>query len=371
MRWRILALLFLARIGLGFQFQTMGSVGDSLGVAFGLDYAQIGWLIGLFMVPGLFLAIPAGFWGRYVTDRVMVVVGLGLLALGGVVCAAAPSPWVVGLGRLFAGAGFLFANVYSTKMVADWFDGREMATAMGIFVMSWPMGIAMGQVGHVWLAELFGWRVPFLVAALYCLVASVGVINLYRPRADLPPAATLGGARLTGLEWRLLLCAAGAWAVFNAGYVIYLSFGPILLEGLGHSTIVAAGLTSAGSWVMILSGALCGLIADRFGYRTFIITICMCGGILALYLLSLPGFGLGASLLFGLVGIAPAGVIMALAGQAVAPERRAMGMGIFFEIYYLIMTIMPPFAGALLDATGLAPWPRSYWAWHFLHRSCR
>jgi hypothetical protein len=49
---------------MGFQFQTLGSVGDDLSVAFGLDYAGIGFLIGLFMAPGLFLALPAGFSGR-------------------------------------------------------------------------------------------------------------------------------------------------------------------------------------------------------------------------------------------------------------------------------------------------------------------
>ena len=65
-RWHILALLFLARTALGFQFQTLASVADDLVVAFGLDYAGIGLLIGLFMAPGVFLALPAGLWGRYV-----------------------------------------------------------------------------------------------------------------------------------------------------------------------------------------------------------------------------------------------------------------------------------------------------------------
>jgi MFS family permease len=72
----------------------------------------------------------------------------------------------------------------------------------------------------------------------------------------------------------------------------------------------------------------------------------------ALTMLSQPGAALPASLLFGLVGMAPAGVIMALAGQAVAPERRAFGMGVFFTVYYAIMTASPPFAGWLFDRTG-------------------
>ena len=48
---------------------------------------------------------------------------------------------------------------------------------------------------------------------------------------------------------------------------------------------------------------------------------------------------------------------MAMAGQAMRPEVRAFGMGIFFTIYYTIMLVMPPAAGAILDATGKAQGP--------------
>lgn len=41
----------------------MASVGGDLSDAFGLDNAEIGLMIGLFMAPGLFLALPAGFSG--------------------------------------------------------------------------------------------------------------------------------------------------------------------------------------------------------------------------------------------------------------------------------------------------------------------
>jgi MFS family permease len=357
MRWRILGLLFLARIGLGFQFQTVASVGDNLVVAFGLDYAGIGFLIGLFMAPGLFLAIPAGYWGRFVSDRIMVVLGLGVLALGGFVSSLAVEIWTIGLGRIFAGAGFLFTTLYFTKMVADWFEGREIATAMSVLVMSWPFGIAMGQVGHAWLAETYVWQLPFQVASAYCLLAAFGVFLFYRAPHDLPSATSGSGAALTGQEWRLVFCAAAAWGVFNAAYVTYLSFAPKVLENLGQTAIAAAGIISIGSWIMIVSGALCGQIVDRFGGRNVVLTVCMGGAIVSLLLLDVPRAGPGASLLFGLIGMAPAGVIMALSGQALRAEVRAFGMGIFFTVYYAIMLVTPPIAGALRDATGKAQGP--------------
>lgn len=352
MRWRILGLLFLARVGLGFQFQTVASVGDDLVVAFGLSYADIGFLIGLFMAPGLFLAIPAGYWGRYVSDRIMVVLGLGALALGGATSSIATESWAVGMGRVLAGVGFLFTTLYFTKMVADWFEGREIATAMSILVMSWPFGIAMGQVGHTWLAQTYGWQVPFQAASAYCLIAAVGVFLLYRPPHDLPDET--GGARvsLTRQEWRLLLCAAAAWGVFNAAYVTYLAFAPKVLEDHGQTAVAAAGIISIGSWIMIISGAACGQFVDRFGQRNTVLAVCMGGAIAALMLLGLPGAGIGASILFGLIGMAPAGVIMAMAGQAMRPQVRAFGMGMFFMVYYAVMWITPPVGGAILDATG-------------------
>ena len=180
-RWAMLALLFAARVGLGFQFQTMGSVADPVAARLGLSGAETGTLIGLFLIPGLVLAIPAGFAGRWASDRVLVALGLASLALGGAFAAMADGFAVLAAGRLLSGAGFVLCSIYFTKMVVDWFAGRELATAVAVVVMSWPFGIAMGQVGHGWLEATQGWRAPFVVASLYCLAGAIAVLVAYRP----------------------------------------------------------------------------------------------------------------------------------------------------------------------------------------------
>ncbi|MET1413298.1 MFS transporter [Roseibium sp. HPY-6] len=354
MRWRMLALLFFARIGLGFQFQTAVSVGDDLVTVFGIDFSEVGILIGLFMVPGLFLALPAGMSGRYASDRVLAFAGLGALALGGLLSGFGPGPVMIGFGRLIAGAGFLFSTLYFTKMVADWFEGREISTAMSILVMSWPFGIAMGQVGHAYLADLQDWRLPFVVASLYCAVAAAGVLLLYRAPDGKPAEPDESSNRLSGREWQLILLAGTAWGVFNAGYVAYLSFAPQMLEELGHAPLQAAALVSIASWIMIFSGAVCGQIVDRFNHRDLVLIVCMTGAVASLWLVGISGAGLAASLLFGLVGMAPAGVIMALSGEAVAPARRAFAMGIFFTVYYAIMAAGPPLSGWIYERASTA-----------------
>jgi predicted MFS family arabinose efflux permease len=352
MRWRILTLLFCARVGLGLQFQTMASVGDAVSVAFGLSQAGVGLMIGLFMAPGLVLAIPAGLAGRLASDRVLLALGLLTLATGGFLSAGAAQGWQIGLGRVCAGAGFLLCTLYFTKMIADWFEGREIATAMSIFVMSWPLGIAMGQIGHAWLTTSFDWRAPFFAASVYCLIAACAVYGYYKPPPTLAPKTPAARSSLTALEVRLICWSGVAWGAFNGGYIVYLSFGPKMLESLGAPVIAAAGVISVASWLMIFSGALCGWLVDRFGRRTLILGVCLISAAASLMALSLPGGGLGASLLLGLVGMAPAGVIMSLSGEAIGAQKRAVGMGIFFTIYFAFVLAAAPLAGLVLDKTG-------------------
>jgi predicted MFS family arabinose efflux permease len=347
-RWAVLALLFAARVGLGFQFQTLGSVADPLAKSLGLSFTEIGTLIGLFMMPGLVLAIPLGFAGRYASDRALVTAGLVALALGGGVAAAADGFGLLALGRLLCGVGFVVTTIFFTKMVVDWFAGRELATAMAVLVMSWPFGIAMGQVGHSWLAAAYGWPVPFVAASLYCLAGALLMIA-YRP----PPATTSTAAApsvgLTAREWTLTLIASIVWAAFNAAYIVYLSFAPRVLVAGGLGMIEAASIISLASWVMIFSGAACGQLADRSGRSDLILSVCLGVAMAALALLSHVAWAIPISLLFGLIGMAPAGLIMALTGVAMAPHKRAFGMGIFFSAYFVVTAPAPAIAGWLFD----------------------
>jgi predicted MFS family arabinose efflux permease len=353
-RWSILALLFTTRVALGFQFQTMGSVAEPVAADLHLNYTQVGTLIGLFLMPGVVLAMPAGLLGRYLSDRLLVAIGLVALTAGGTMAAASTSLETLAAGRLLGGAGFVVCSLYFTKMTADWFAGRELATAMAVVVMSWPFGVAMGQIGHGWVAAHEGWRMPFVVAALYSLLSAVAVLVFYStpPQGAAAPAAP--SARLTGREWSLTLIAAFIWATFNAAYVVYLSFAPRVLTDGGMSALTAASIVSLASWVMIFSGTLVGQVADRFGRADLILRVCLIGGMVSLALLPLLDWAILLSLAYGLIGVAPAGLVMALTGQAMAPHKRAFGMGVFLSVFFLGTAPAPGIAGWLYDRTGNA-----------------
>jgi len=353
-RWKILALLVAARIGLGFQFQTVPSTTEFLIADLNLDYTTTGSLIGLFMLTGLFLAIPAGWLGRYYSDRMLSSAGLALLAIGGVVAATASGETQIGIGRLICGAGFVLSTIYFAKMTTDWFAGKELATAMGLLVMTWPLGIAVGQIMHTWLADNWHWSAAFHLASAACALGAIAVLLAYRPPVETTtatPGKLAAGSKLSKQEILLILIASLSWAFFNAGYVVFLSYAPNWLIENSYSILQAAAITSVASWVMMLSGAACGYIADKTGKRDTILYLCMTVAVITILALYFTDIALISCLLFGLIGAAPAGVIMALTGEAMKPQNRALGIGIFFSAYFVLVAPAPMIAGWLVDTS--------------------
>jgi predicted MFS family arabinose efflux permease len=132
-------------------------------------------------LPGLILSLPAGYVGRFASDRAVVCFGLGCLALGGVLVALGTGFAMAATGRLMCGAGFVFSTVFFSKMIVDWFGGKEIATAMGVLVMSWPLGIAVGQIAHGWLAKTFNWQMAFWASSAFLYAGpAAGAVVLSR-----------------------------------------------------------------------------------------------------------------------------------------------------------------------------------------------
>lgn len=354
MRWRMLLLLVAARLSLGLQFQVPGSTSEYIIRDFALSYAEVGTLIGLFMLPGLFLAIPCGMAGRWLSDRFLTTIGLALITAGGVISALANTEFQIGVGRIVCGFGFVVSTIYFAKMVTDWFDGREIATAMSALVMTWPLGIAIGQIAHEWLAAHFGWSTAFNLASAYSALAMLLVALSYREpdRAPgRPEQKPLG--KLSRSEIILILTASVAWAFFNAAFIVYLSFAPKLLTVGGMTALAAAATVSVASYLMMGTGVLGGLISDRTRRPDLVLYVCTAAAIVALLALGNTTYALLGSVLFG-IGMAPAGIIMSLAGQSMLASNRALGMGVFFSSYFLVVAPAATIAGWLFDQTGNA-----------------
>jgi hypothetical protein len=110
-------------------------------------------------------------------------------------------------------------------MVTDWFAGKEIATAMAIFVNSWPVGIAVSLLVLPMLGNSFGVGAVHLGVACFTGSCVLLLSVCYRPM----DAAQIETERQRlSLSVVMALVAAGLiWGLFNIGFAMIFSFGPV------------------------------------------------------------------------------------------------------------------------------------------------
>jgi MFS family permease len=352
-RWGILAVLFAVRATMAVQFQSVGAVAPLLSSELGFSIADIGILIGLYMAPGVALALPGGAIGSRFGDKATVIGALLLMAGGSLTMALAPA-WPLQIaGRIAGGAGGVILSVQLTKMVTDWFAGKEIATAMAIFINSWPVGIAASLLLLPLLGTSLGVSAVHLGVAAYVAVCLLLLAVCYGPPVQTvqPQAATQRLDRGVTLS---LVAVGMVWGLFNVGFAMIFSFGPSMLVERGWSIGAAGSAISVVLWLSAISVPLGGVLADRFARPQFVIVAA--GIVTAALLFALPRSGsvLLTVVALGVICGLPAGPTMSLPARLLQPGTRAIGMGVFFTVYNICMMIGPAAAGALAKWSGSA-----------------
>jgi MFS family permease len=352
-RWLILAILTFARTSVGFQFQSVASLSPFLLEQFDLSYGALGTLIGIYLFPGIAVALPGGMFGHKYGDKVIACFGLTAMTMGGLLMAQAESAMLLTAGRVLSGTGAIFFNVLVTKMVADWFQGREVVTALGILVTSWPLGIALALLVLPPVAAATSWA-----AAMYLTAAFSGMGLLLTIFAYQEPAAASAAPAgkfefdLTAREFGLTTLAGLVWTFYNVGFIVVMAFGPDFIVASGWSAATANAMISTISWVVIPALPLGAWLVERIGrpYRTMI--RCFLAAALAIWFVPIMSPSLPLFTLIGLLLALPAGLIMALPGKSVRPERLAIAMGIYFTCHYGGIGLLSAIAGYTRDLTG-------------------
>ena len=351
-RWQILFILFFARMTMSFQFEAVAALSPLIVQTYGVSIADIGLLIGLYLVPGVVVAIPAGAIAARFGDKRVIGLSMILMLIGGAMIGWCPSwNWWVA-GRVLSGIGGVVINIVMTKLLMDWFVGREISTAMGIFINSWPLGIALSLLTMPGLAAIGG--LPLAWAAVVSVIA-LGLL-MFGAVYHAPPDAVAVATRIkvSRLPYLALFLAAAVWALYNAALLVVFSFGPAFLTQRGWELTLASSATSVFIIATAIAVPIGGIIADRTGRRNTVIVASLLGYALLLPFAlvapdgMVPVIFVGVGLIFGL----GAGPIVTLPSVILKPEARAFGTGVYYSIYYALMMSAPTLGGAIAEGTG-------------------
>lgn len=346
--------LFLIRATGAYQFQAVAGAAPLL-VAGGYDHAQIGLLVGAYMLPGIFVTVPAGLLSRRLGDQAVLAGGLLLMLAGaGLMAAMSGFGWLLA-GRVLSGAGGLAVLVLVIKMTADRYTGPFLATATAVVITSWYVGFAAALVGSAWLASIGSPRVALVASGLPALLGLAMLPFVGHPQPAPPPVP--GAAQAGRVSWRFTASASLCWSLTNIGLAVLVAFLPGFLVASGWDPVAAGARASVLSWSAGAAAILGGYVADRLLGRTLAVILgasacAVCAALLpplhgALALL------IAAGLTFALF---PA-VLTAQVAEATPPAQRCVVFGWYSGASYAGLAVFPWIAGALRDATDSAAAP--------------
>jgi predicted MFS family arabinose efflux permease len=234
----------------------------SLGRAFGASTAGLTTVLGIGEMAGLLTAAT----GRQLDrgrERLIMTVGMALvgastvLAIIGTFVVFALSQFLLILGISLYTVG---GHAYISRHVAFVRRGR----AIGIFEVSWALGLLVGAPTAALLIEGISWRAPFMAVGIMSFVACVLLIRspedpaLVRP----VPSTAKPTVRLDFNAWMAIGASAG---IALAGLTTIVIAGTWMEDRLGISTggigVVAMGFGA----VELLSSSGSARFSDRLG----------------------------------------------------------------------------------------------------------
>jgi MFS family permease len=327
---------------------------------FGLTYAAIGVLRGVFAGTMAGLQIPAGMlaerWGAAAVlagGTALAGFGYGLAGLSGGFAMLVAALVVGGLGAATQ-------HPIASTLVARAFAGPRSLKALGGYNFAGDIGkMTLPAIAALMIA-LMPWRPALAILGALGGAAAIAIM-LLTPRLPAQKAATQGTASTAAARPEAprfgfpTLLSIGV--IDSATRMGFLTFLPFILTAKGASlpmigiamTLVFAG-GAAGKLVCAFLGARIGAVA----------TVCLTEALTTLFILALLLLPLpleAAFALLPLIGVALNGTSSVLYGSVpdlVDPDRHARAFGIFYTGTIGAGAVAPVLFGFIGDALGLS-----------------
>src|SRR5438552_8763092 len=124
---------------------------------------ELGWLGSAYVIVLSLAALPLGVIGDVRSRRAVIAFGVGLWSSCTALGAAVHRFWQLPACRSMVGVGEAGYGPAAQALIAEFYQGRQRAFAIGIY----SVGIAFGGALGIWLggvlAERYGWRAACVV----------------------------------------------------------------------------------------------------------------------------------------------------------------------------------------------------------------
>jgi MFS family permease len=321
---------------------------------FGIGHAPAGLLMSMVVVPGIFLAIPAGMLVDRFGVKFTAASSSILMALGCFVTAIAGSFEMALIGRMVLGVGGAFIVTAMPALIPQWFLQEELGVAMGIYGVSMPLASVIAFPLASSLMSAFGWRYLFYVATVIAIfnIFSLALLVKEGPLKHEGDRDLKLWPALRSFEmWKLGM----VWLLFNASAISFTTWSPKIFQDFKNMNPVQASfLSTIFMLVSIPCVPLFGWFSDKIGRRRLLMVI---GSTLMAVALTAIAYTSGNFMIALLVGMGIASafvppIVMMLPPEIVGPQLVGTAFGIITICLNTGIALAPPFIGFLIDTSG-------------------
>jgi MFS family permease len=362
-RWVMLAIISLFALGQSLALQSIPPMLSLVIKDFGINHAEAGLSMSLCGLPGVFLILPLSLYLHRIGSKRAGLISIALIVIGTVIVAIAQNLPVFLLGRTIMGIAWVAMPLVGTQGVAQWFAGKRLGLAMGIYTIVFPLSgvITMTSFGAIGIA--LGWRsVIWLIFGFNVLALVLFKIFFQTPReySDGPiTKAALPFSTLFKIGWPIWALAA-MWGFNSICNNVIGTFTPDFLYQSGFDLRVAGSITSIILICGLFIGLLAGYFSDRSRYKeAFIIA----GGLIGSIVMFLLPVDIDRVVLYMvLIGVATAPIppiTFAMAATLVKREAMPLAYGAVAACSYAGTFIGPYISGVIRDVSG--SYQYSYW----------
>ena len=237
----------------------------SLAEAFFAPFSQVQAVVVGYLVALTCSVLIAGRLGDRFGLKPMLVTGLVIFALSSLLCAIAPTLWLLIGARAVQGVGAAFLMTLPMALMRQTANEDRVGRAMGLLGTVSALGTALGPSLGGLLIPLAGWRAIFWVQVPLALLALIMAISVL-------PAGTGKGKTVTGSLWSVMNRSLVPNLIVNilvaAVMMTTLVVGPFYLGlGLALAATEAGLVMMIGPVISMLSGVPSGRLVDNWGSR--------------------------------------------------------------------------------------------------------
>jgi predicted MFS family arabinose efflux permease len=335
---------------------------------FGLDYKEIGYLIGpAFAIVYAVLGVPLAVIADRANRRNIIAASLAVFSVMTLLSSYATGFWTMALARFGTGVGEAGTGPSINSVIADLYAPTERAGALSFYTAGLNVGLLVAFFGGGWISDHYGWRVAIVSAGVPgLLLAVLLMLTVHEPRrglveqlADSQPPSFVSVVKYLWGQRSFRWMAIGTSFSSFGGYA-GIAFIPTFLKVSHHMTQAEVGVALA--LLTGVAGAIgtyfAGVFADKYGARDlrwnmYVPIIATFIGIpfAPLFYLS-PSLtvALAAAIVPVTMSAAYVGPAYAMAQGLVPLRMRARSVAILLLVLNIIgLGLGPPVVGAVAD----------------------